>query len=293
MARSAFLPALFAVACYSLGAGAPEPAAAQRGTSKFALVASVHAASPAPESTSPARAQAQVGADSARCPKEMARVTRPQGAFCIDRWEASLEERFASGPSRAWPGNRLVSGHEAALFAVSVPKQRPQGYISGAEAARACANAGKRLCEIDEWVRTCRGPRGSTYPYGDTRKPEVCNDRSHTQTAHPVQALFDRFAKPGTDRKAMWETEWMNDPRLHELADSVEPAGARSGCRNEYGVYDLVGNLHEWVADPEGTFVGGFFMDTQQNGEGCGYRTRAHDFNYHDYSTGFRCCKDG
>jgi hypothetical protein len=38
--------------------------------------------------------------------------------------------------------------------------------------------------------------------------------------------------------------------------------------------------------------MGGFFMDTHLNGEGCDYRTTAHDFSYHDYSTGFRCCAD-
>jgi formylglycine-generating enzyme len=84
----------------------------------------------------------------------------------------------------------------------------------------------------------------------------------------------------------------MNDPRIFDLPHGVEPTGTRAECKSEYGVYDLVGNLHEWTADPEGTFVGGFFMDTQQNGEGCGYRTRAHKFSYHDYSTGFRCCRD-
>ncbi len=84
----------------------------------------------------------------------------------------------------------------------------------------------------------------------------------------------------------------MNDPRLHELSQTVERTGTRSGCVTESGVFDLVGNLHEWVADPAGTFVGGFFMDTFQNGEGCGYRTTAHRRNYHDYSTGFRCCAD-
>lgn len=288
MAKGVFLPALFAVACYSLGARAPEQPEGQRAAGKFALVASVHAASPTPIAE-----RADTATDSGACPPEMARVTRPQGAFCIDRWEASLEERLPGGKGRPWPGNQLVTGHEAGLFAVSVSNRKPQGYISGAEAARACANAGKRLCEIDEWLRTCRGPRGKTYPYGDTRKPNVCNDRFHGEGAHPVQTLFDRFAKPDSDRQSMWQTEWMNDPRLHELPESVEPAGARGGCKNEYGVYDLVGNLHEWVADPEGTFVGGFFMDTRQNGEGCGYRTRAHDFNYHDYSTGFRCCRDG
>jgi formylglycine-generating enzyme required for sulfatase activity len=54
----------------------------------------------------------------------------------------------------------------------------------------------------------------------------------------------------------------------------------------------MVGNLHEWIADPSGVFAGGYFMDTFQNGEGCEYRTRAHDLDYHDYSTGFRCCAD-
>ena len=84
----------------------------------------------------------------------------------------------------------------------------------------------------------------------------------------------------------------MNDPRLHELDHSVAPTGAFPSCTNEYGVYDMVGNLHEWVNDPEGTFFGGFFMDTYQNGEGCEYRTIFHPFDYHDYSTGFRCCAD-
>jgi hypothetical protein len=34
------------------------------------------------------------------------------------------------------------------------------------------------------------------------------------------------------------------------------------------------------------------FMDTRLNGEGCDYRTTAHDFGHHDYSIGFRCCAD-
>jgi len=54
----------------------------------------------------------------------------------------------------------------------------------------------------------------------------------------------------------------------------------------------MVGNLHEWTDDRTGTFRGGFFMDTTQNGEGCAYSTTGHDFEYHDYSTGFRCCMD-
>ena len=36
----------------------------------------------------------------------------------------------------------------------------------------------------------------------------------------------------------------------------------------------------------------GYFLDTTINGEGCMYSTRAHAPAYHDYSIGFRCCKD-
>src|SRR2546429_3764696 len=28
--------------------------------------------------------------------------------------------------------------------------------------------------------------------------------------------------------------------------------GAFPGCVNDYGLYDMVGNLHEWTADPNG-----------------------------------------
>jgi hypothetical protein len=55
----------------------------------------------------------------------------------------------------------------------------------------------------------------------------------------------------------------------------------------------MVGNLHEWTAASSGTFRGGYYLDTKINGEGCDYRTTAHDARYHDYSTGFRCCYGG
>ena len=51
-----------------------------------------------------------------------------------------------------------------------------------------------------------------------------------------------------------------------------------------------MGNLEEWTSDTAGTFRGGYYRDTTKNGDGCSYHTTAHDFTYHDYSTGFRCC---
>jgi hypothetical protein len=42
-----------------------------------------------------------------------------------------------------------------------------------------------------------------------------------------------------------------------------------------------------------GTFRGGYYLDTHINGQGCEYKTGAHNARYHDYSTGFRCCQGG
>jgi hypothetical protein len=84
----------------------------------------------------------------------------------------------------------------------------------------------------------------------------------------------------------------MNNPLINQLPSSLLRTAERAECTNEYGVFDMVGNLHEWVDDASGTFRGGFYMDTSHNGDGCSYATRAHDFRYHDYSTGFRCCMD-
>ena len=74
---------------------------------------------------------------------------------------------------------------------------------------------------------------------------------------------------------------------------SLDLTGENDGCVTPEGVFDLMGNLHEWTADPAGTFRGGFYVDTVRNGPGCLYRTTAHNTEHWDYSTGFRCCADG
>ena len=84
----------------------------------------------------------------------------------------------------------------------------------------------------------------------------------------------------------------MNDPRLDQMAGTVARTGQHAQCVNDWGVYDMVGNLHEWTADTNGTFQGGYWLDTSQHVEGCAYRTIAHGYEYHDYSAGFRCCAD-
>jgi hypothetical protein len=223
---------------------------------------------------------------SARCPSEMALV---DDRVCVDRWEASLVERVrtAGGSSeRPWSPFLAIDGHETSVRAVSRPGVVPQAYISGQQAAGACHASGKRLCGPDEWERACRGPSNFQFPYGDQRRAGACND--DVRSTHPVAEVGHMLGIP---HARLWQ-DGMNQPIINQLPDTLLPTGDRAECTNEYGVFDMVGNVHEWVDDPDGTFRGGYYMDTTKNGDGCSYQTTAHDFTYHDYSTGFRCCMD-
>jgi hypothetical protein len=212
------------------------------------------------------------------CPAEMANI---ENRFCIDRWEASLVEVMPDGRDMPWPAfGAIEDGHM--LRAVSAPNVYPQAYISGAQAARACAGAGKRLCAPVEWRKACMGPQQTTFGYGNERETGRCNDTGYS----PMLRLYPQVAQSWT---FVGMTE-MNDARLNQLEQTLSPTGSHDRCTNEYGVFDMVGNLHEWTNDPNGTFQGGYYLDTHKNGDGCSYRTVAHEFTYHDYSTGFRCC---
>jgi sulfatase modifying factor 1 len=225
--------------------------------------------------------EAPPSADAARCPAEMALI---EDRVCVDRWEATLVERVRGAVDRTWSSFLAIDGREDSVRAVSRPGVVPQAYISGEQAARACRASGKRLCKADEWEAACRGPAKTTFPYGSERRAGACND--DIRSMHPVAEIAQLLS---VKRDEMWN-DMMNSPLINQLADGLLPTGERTFCTNSYGVYDMVGNLHEWIDDADGTFRGGYYMDTTKNGDGCSYSTQAHDFTYHDYSTGFRCC---
>lgn len=202
--------------------------------------------------------------DTGPCLSGMAHID----GFCIDRWEAQLANQ---SPYEVPDGGTALSA--AGII--------PQGYISAEVAETTCQAAGKRLCTSPEWLRACQGPEEMTYPYGNSYLPSACNEG---REQHPVLELFGS----ATD----WSSRQMNDARLNQLPNTLDSTGTNAACMSVEGVYDLHGNLHEWVADADGTFRGGFYVDAKINGAGCLYRTTAHGRTYHDYSTGFRCCAD-
>jgi hypothetical protein len=221
------------------------------------------------------------------CPAAMSIITTdadPHG-FCIDRYEGSIVEIKDGREVNHAPYEPVTGIKVKAVSRVGVV---PQGYISKNEAELACKAANKRLCTSTEWQTACRGRKPTKYPYGDEHKDGYCNDsgRAPISTLHPELTQDELYSSNAA----------LNDPRVNQSPNTVAPTAKYEHCKNAYGVFDMVGNLHEWTADVSatnhGTFRGGYYQDTHINGDGCDYKTVAHDVSYHDYSTGFRCCAD-
>ncbi len=234
--------------------------------------------------------------------------------YCIDRWEAVIEDektgrrlspyysptpKYAKSLRDRWASKRhKVGGPKARAMplpplpewqlsadvvpvAVSRPGEIPHGYLSGKVARQVCENAGKRLCSRSEWVRACRGAADQPFPYGDTYQQGLCNIFRFT---HPAGALHDDV------------TRGHLDPRLNQVRDEQGPLLRRTGetkrCASKWGqdaVYEMVGNLDEWVDDEKGVFVGGFFSRSKK--DGCASVVKNHPPYYWDYSLGVRCCR--
>jgi formylglycine-generating enzyme required for sulfatase activity len=173
---------------------------------------------------------------------------------------------------------------DAKAQAVSRKGVIPQGYLSKLTAKAACEAAGKRLCRLSEWKLACRGDHDTPFPYGPHYRFGACN----VQKPHHAAAILWGDASRG---------HW--DPRLNQLPVEGTPllktTGETVSCRSPWGddgVYDMVGNLDEWVddADSKGTFVGGFYArDTTR---GCDAKITEHPAVFFDFSTGVRCCSD-
>jgi len=244
-------------------------------------------------SASPPRAPVSSNDTRSPCAAEMVEV----GVFCIDRYEAHLVH---ADSGKLHPATRELQ-EGVAYQARSQPGMLPQAYISRDEAAAACEHAGKRLCSAREWQQACKGRAGFKYPYGRDEVVGRCNKGK----AHVPAVLF------GSGVTRLRE-QHLNDPRLNQLPGFLAKTGEHPDCVSDYGVYDMVGNLQEWVADDvnsalprkipvpqgvqnlgrrgNGVFMGGYVSSHREHGRGCEYVTTHHAPSYHDYSIGFRCC---
>jgi Sulfatase-modifying factor enzyme 1 len=148
---------------------------------------------------------------------EMVRV----GSLCVDKYEASAWDTSAGGgteygvSSADYPcnanGNDCSMSAANPIYARSQAGVMPSTYITQFQALQACANVGKHLLTNAEWQMAAAG------------------------TPDPGAG--------GTDPTASCNT---NSGSKSITGDS---SGGAQACVSNWGVYDMVGNVHEWVAD--------------------------------------------
>ncbi len=152
----------------------------------------------------------------------------------------------------------------------NVPNQRPLVNTTFADAKQACQDAGKRLCTASEWRRACLGSEKLRFGYADTYEAQRCHTASTLASGHTSM---------------MQANEW-----------TVE-SGSKQYCQTD-GVFDLIGNVEEWVLDDwqgrEGSLEGGAWYTYTEYADCSGNYSRQPDYrtpmNRPIYSAGFRCC---
>ena len=146
-------------------------------------------------------------------------------------------------------------------------------HLSWHDSKAACEKAGKRLCTEQEWVTACAGK-----PAVDDNNNRYFADDAVEGSMYPYGPFYDK----GRCQDA--EDKYEGEPA---------PTGTLAGCRTPTGVYDLAGNLGEWVgSEPSlAAQVGGDY----RSGERASCNKRSYTFGpgIRNRTTGFRCCSDG
>jgi formylglycine-generating enzyme required for sulfatase activity len=162
--------------------------------------------------------------------------------------------------------------------APNVRGDKPIVMLDSIQAEAWCDAKGKRLCSEYEWEAACEGPEHTPWVYGFTQSPETCNSGKRWM---PFDA--PALMRGGDDARRETDRLWQGDP-----------SGARPGCVSHDGVYDMNGNVEEWVRSSRPrrwptALMGGFWAKGWTQ---CRGTNAAHEPIFRFYEVGFRCCAD-
>ncbi len=317
---------LLVLACDRSKEGAPDASAPPQESASASAASPQESASaniPASASSAAAEGAVDAGADaeadaeaalpgtSEGCPDDMVLV---EGEYCPDVVQRCLEyhEEYVNDQERK--KRKAAKGEEVGSSTVSErclkyeapseclsKKKRPMRFcmdryewpnkkgelpallISWLDAKKECEKLGKRMCSVDEFNFACEGEDMLPYTYGYERDPNKCNiDKPYRKR----------------ERKLKKYERCLKDPRCKaelEKLDQRLPTGSMPECVSPFGVYDLNGNINEWVSRPGKKYPnrsglkGGWWGPVRGR---CRPTVGFHKEEDYGYEEGFRCCKE-
>jgi hypothetical protein len=173
----------------------------------------------------------------------------PTGSVCLDRYEASVWR--VPNPSTTNAGLvtkiRLGRASKTDLAAGGAT----QLGIAGDDYAP-CTRNGQN-CANDIYAVSLPAVTPSAFATWFQAQEACANSGKRLPTNAEWQVGANGTPDPGPDNGT-------TDCTTSENSDGVSLTGARSGCVSARGVFDMVGNLGEWVADwvPASTFCPGW-----------------------------------
>ncbi len=195
------------------------------------------------------------------------------GAFFMDKHQVAVSQY-----ARFLEATHQDSPPEWTLMNKQTNQSRPVVNVDWGEADAYCKWAGKRLPTEAEWEKAARGTDGRTYPWGN----------------EPPTKLY------ATSGKDIWSSH-----------TATSPVGTLEAGKSPYGIYDMAGNVWEWVGDwydqdyyksgplqnPPGPRKGDFKV-VRGGSWGSGTddlraaNREVHVPSFRGFGTGFRCAKN-
>lgn len=159
----------------------------------------------------------------------------------------------------------------------------PRTLTSWPDAVKMCQSQNKRLCTMDEFNFACEGETMKAFVYGNERDPSSCNfDRPYIARTYNYEPWDACLKKPACKKE-------------FDRLDQRVPSGSMPRCVSDHGVFDLNGNVNEWVVRTDqrspnrSGLKGGWWGPVRDR---CRPMTTFHLEGDYGYEQGWRCCKD-
>jgi hypothetical protein len=193
--------------------------------------------------------------------------TAPGTDCAQDAWVKITSTVYMYAYEASRPDATATSAGNSDARAVSAAGKMPWTNITYPQAKAACEAAGARLCREDtEWKTACRSSGSCVWSYSSncqSYNANTCNGEDYD-----------------------------TDSQTAGNQDAILPTGSMTDCHTFANVYDLSGNVKEWV-QARSTGVNplrGGATNNPKDGIGCDFNFTLADDEFLFFNAGFRCC---